>query len=84
MAEKIDQNRSVIRKSTQTVKLRNFMMRQLGLQQHRYHLMNTSKPDHNICIKGAFTYYVIIERGRREVLKMLIHDYEGMGGGFAL
>ena len=62
MAEKIDQNRSVIRKSTQTVKLRNFMMRQLGLQQHKYHLMNTSKPGHNICIKGAFIYYVIRER----------------------
>ena len=62
MAEKINQNRSVIRESTQTVKLRNFMMRQLGLQLHKYHLMNTSKPDHNICIKEAFTYYVMRER----------------------
>ena len=33
--------------------------------------------------KGAFTYYVITERGG-EVSKRLIHDYGGGKGGLAL
>ena len=35
-------------------------------------------------INGAFTYYAITEGGSGGVFKMLMHDYEGKGGGLAL